>query len=420
MPALLDHADPRLGLRAARAAPNDPMTRAAIRLLGDTLAESGDGVLSGPAVGLPVQIIALRQGDLTGYYLNPTIVSLGPLALSHAETSQHTGPIRRNTPRAKKLTFRGTDLSGVAQQADLSGELALRAQQAFDLLDSPAPLGWLSAFHRALLNERDAPRRQLFEAVNVGLYSTPPYDGSRPETASGLRFSAPNIVAVHPDAPGAALTHIDGLDPLRPTGRKNRALLSLMAALSTGKPALFSDPSQLDLIVGTLLIIPGMKAFLTTQPDAWPMNAISQLGLAPSLRSTPLDVQTFDDPLESLKGLDSVLVDLTVPSTTSAPDVPALRNIARALAGTSGALLCVTQVLDPELEDRLKTCFTSVYLIEVDDNSKIYCAMKTPIDIGSARARLLSRTTKTGAVDLGALLSIPWLSLRKDGQREVL
>lgn len=44
MPALLDHADPRLGLRAARAAPNDPMTRAAIRLLGDTLAESGDGV----------------------------------------------------------------------------------------------------------------------------------------------------------------------------------------------------------------------------------------------------------------------------------------------------------------------------------------------------------------------------------------
>lgn len=208
MPALLDHADPRLGLRAARAAPNDPMTRAAIRLLGDTLAESGDGVLSGPAVGLPVQIIALRQGDLTGYYLNPTIVLLGPLALSHAETSQHTGPIRRNTPRAKKLTFRGTDLSGVAQQADLSGELALRAQQAFDLLDSPAPLGWLSAFHRALLNERDAPRRQLFEAVNVGLYSTPPYDGSRPETASGLRFSAPNIVAVHPDAPGAALTHI--------------------------------------------------------------------------------------------------------------------------------------------------------------------------------------------------------------------
>lgn len=133
---LLMFNDPRLGLRPNEARSDDLLTRVALRILDDALAADGDRVLSAPAIGIPVRALAMRQGADVIHLLNPSLSSLSDVVLNRGETSPQTGPMRRNTWRARTVTLAGWQAGGLPFSRVLEGPLAIGAQQAIDLLDN--------------------------------------------------------------------------------------------------------------------------------------------------------------------------------------------------------------------------------------------------------------------------------------------
>ena len=71
MAEFLAYDDPRIHMSPAAAAIGDGATRAALRILSDALALRQDRILSAPALGIPVRVLAARRGDTIQYLLNP-------------------------------------------------------------------------------------------------------------------------------------------------------------------------------------------------------------------------------------------------------------------------------------------------------------------------------------------------------------
>lgn len=408
---LVQPTDPRLGLPVAPASPGDPMTHAAVRLLGDVMAQLRTGALSAPAVGVPVSLIALRDLDVTRYFLNPTIRALGPCDSLHGEVFCLTGPIRRNTERARWLALRGIDLAGTDRTVDLEDDLALQVQQALDLLHGRPPDTWLTPFHRAWLAERKPERRDMFQRVNAGLDL-----GQHGRKAVLRQVDAGTLQLMSDDGASAVGPAVDIENPVRPTQPGDRHVLALFDALPAAKRVLFASPVSSGLLVAALLVHRGLTAFVSSGA-AWPYRAFQQLGLRASLQEHPFEPASLDP---SGDRFHAILID----GQCNGPEVPRDRTmlcaLARVLDAETGVALFAMQSPDAGLEEALQSAFQAIYAIggTAQGTGTLYLAAKKTPDISAMRAMILSASRTSDLSDRSAILRGQWTHLRKDGKRE--
>lgn len=397
---ILDHTDPRLGLRPNVARLEDGLTRAAIRILTDALASFGDRAISGPSLGLPLRIIAVRLGDLVHCVLNPSLVEARHLYLSQGETSLHLAGMRRDVVRAAEVTLSGTGISGKQISLALTGTPALEVQQAFELLDGQSPFGWMTAFHQVWSRSRGTPAAGLFETVNAGLYAPP--------VGAGIIRDGLNRRKIMFE--GDHICDIDALNPLTPLGPHDPLVLGLMVQFSGMRSAFFSQPRQFGIAVAAQLMAPGMAVHVSQ--GSWPLEAARALGLAP---------QTHPFALAGLPEDSAIKLDLAMIDHASRPGtaLPAdLRSISRVLSGERGALIIVTPAEDAALEEMLQKHFAVVYAFS-GPLYRVYVARKSPLTASVLQARLLNTAHRLGLADL------PWRVqisegqiLRKDGRKD--
>ncbi|TJZ87129.1 peptide deformylase [Paracoccus hibiscisoli] len=403
---LLMFNDPRLGLRPNEARSDDVLTRVALRILDDALAADGDRVLSAPAIGIPVRALAMRQGADVIHLLNPSLSSLSDVVLNRGETSPQTGPMRRNTWRARTVTLSGWQAGGLPFSRVLEGPLAIGAQQAIDLLDNQQSFSWITPFHRSWAVTTNATARARAEGINRGLHPT---DGG----TGPLRALDDRRVAVHGDD-GQALCVLDSLDPSLPIEAADRQILAVMFAASAMRHVLVLAPEQFGVAVAALALVPGLTVHHET--GGWPLGAVAALDLGRAHTTARLA-----DPIPA-EGAAGPRFDAIVLRGDAAwlqgPDArTAMRRAARRLSGDGGVMMvrCATPL--PEVEDLLQASFPVLYLVDDGAGQALYVAAKARLDLAAARARLLSIVNQTDHPALWPAGAMGWQLITKSGDR---
>lgn len=402
----LAYNDPRLLISPSVAALGDGATRAALRVLTDALSPRLDQVVSAPAFGLPVRLIASRRGDEIQYLLNPKLIEAAEFVRNIGETSPHTGPVRRNTLRAKRVLMVGTGLGGEQQILKVEDRQAFEAQMALDLMESPNPFDWITPYHSHWLRHGAG----YFEAVNAGLYSA--------QSEGILRFDDLNRVTLHLAGADSALCTMDALNPMIPVIKRHRRLLALISVLTPLKNLYLAEAENLPVLLGGLLVSGGLKVF--GPENLLPGEVLTRLGIAPAYRSLALSgLISGSVSAEGGAAFDAVMFDRVASPSAPIPTQSNLRQIAKNLDGMSGTFLIAMPGLDSNLEQDLQAVFPHVFAFPSAEGEVIYTARKSWEGESAIRARIISGDAKSGT-NLVDTLSEPWIHLRKDGERQPL
>lgn len=398
----LAYNDPRIYMSPAVAAIGDSATHAALRVLTDVLSPRHDQVVSAPAFGLPVRVLAARRGDNIQYLLNPKLIEAAEFVRNIGESSPHTGSVRRNTLRARRVLMSGTGLAGEQQILKVEDRQAFEAQMALDLMERPDPFDWITPYHRHWLRSRAG----YFEAVNAGLYSA--------RAGDMLRFEDLNRVTLHPDGSDSALCTVDALNPMIPVTKRHHRLLALISVLTPLGNIYVAEAVNLPVILAALLVSGGLT--VSGPENLIPREVLTRLGISPAIRSLPL---SGIDSGQVEAAFDAVLFDKVASPAAPIPTQSSLRHIAKNLDGMTGTFLMAMPAIDSRLEEDLQAVFPHVFAFPSAEGEVIYAARKSWEGEGAIRGRIIRGGAKSGT-ELVDALSEPWFYLRKDGERQLL
>lgn len=390
---LLSYDDPRLQLRANVASLTDPLTRSAMRVLDDLLSHQKEGLLSAPAIGLPVRLISIKTGDRLGHFLNPRIASAGDMRINRGELNPLTGRIKRNVWRAFQVTLEGTDLSGQPRSVNLAGAMAIAAQQAFELFDRPQAFDWLTAFHQSWARARDPVAVARFQSIQTGLFAAP---DAATEAAATTPLACTGLRQVElRDDEARPLCVIDMLNPQHPLRALDRSILASLLALSGLRNILMMTPTAAPVVIASLAMVTKLTVYHAA--SGWPVHALGLLGLAPALQAAPIDEHGIPQGGDIRQ--DAILLEDGHPILAGAEAITALRRLGKQLSGSGGVLMISALARDPLLEDQLAAAFPALHLVNSPEGV-IYLASKTRLDIDKSRARLITIANACGATDL--------------------
>lgn len=415
MPAhrILSFTDPRLGMRMAEARADDMATRAAMRILDDLLAATGDGLIAAPAIGLPVRCLALRRGAEVIHVLNPAIPAAGDFALNRAETSPLTGPIRRHVWRARQVTLTGTHPTGLPVHELLEGRMAVLAQQALDLLDNRAGFDWITPFHRAWVASSDPALRARAEAVNRALHLAP-WQGD-PGIPAGTPLVALDRrqVQIRDDA-GQPVALLDPGDPALPIDATDRRCLGILFTAPVLRQVMILSRQRAALAVSLLTILPGIT--LHHPASGWPQRAMEQMQLSAACRVTALrDPPPLPDGPDPK--MDAIVMDGS-DDWLQGPEAAALmRQQARRLNGNGGIAVICCASASAMIEDLLQAVFPSVHVIDERQAGTLYLAFRSRPDLPAAHARALRLSNQLGRPGLVQPATGGWQILTRSGER---
>lgn len=405
MSKLVKFSDPRLRVAAAKADLEDVETQGAIQVLKARMAFKRGSAVSGPAVGMPVRVLAIGEGDYTTVFLNPSLLAASDHYLSRAEQWVHTGNVRRNVMRARQISISGTGLHGKTFSADYSDALALKIQQQMDLLNSANPFHWVTRFHHMQLLDDNDKRRKIAERASAGLYELLNRDQTVPSTPNAL-----NLLALEPtqeDAPGI---EIDALDPLELRSSVHRDVLSLILGITAVGKVCFLSPSFVEMFLAAKLINPALTAHFPKEHMACNQPAIRTLGLEKFSGAFEGGASALADAPGTM---DAVVLDARTDAQSEPLEGDDLRHISRALNGPKGAFVLSTKGSDAAWEKMLLAAFPYVYVQAVSEHQNHYVATKTAIHPARVQARLNELSSRLQLSGAQSILHFPLRLLTK-------
>lgn len=407
--SVLHFTDPRLGLRTNDASAEDALTRMAMRILDDMLLGAGDAVLCAPAVGIPVRLIAIRQGAQIIHVLNPRVSAVSDMHMNRAETFSPTGPIRRHTWRGRKVTLTGQQAGGLGYEETLEGALAIAVQQAMELLENRSPFDWITGFHRHWIGSTNPVARSRADGLNRALHqAAATSDGKEPLVTLDTR-----MVRVNDDA-GQALAVMDALNPVLPVDPLDLRCMGILTATSALREILITSARHFPLACGTLALLPNLTVHHLA--DCWPLKAMATMDMQGAFRTARL---TDPPPAEGEPGtrFDALVADETEDWLTGPDAMVLMRLQARRLSGRGGVVLVCCAAPSAAIEDLLQAVFPVLYAVEDAQAGTIYVAAKARLDMDAARARAVSVAHQASQPALIRASCDGWQLITKSGDR---
>lgn len=414
---LLSYDDPRLHIHVADANSDDPLTRAAIKLMDDALASPGDRVIAAPSFGLPVRLISVRQGEWRHHLCNPRFSGARKVRINWGETSPHTGPVRRNVWRADEVDIMGIDLSGQQRQMTLKGDQAIAVQQAFEIFDRPDPFSWVTGFQRNWIRASSPAAAERLAGINRGLL-----EAARPGTEAAvlapLAFASMNEIEVRGDSQDrSVLTRIDMNDPGSPVCPQDMEILSILLGSSMLGQLLILSRQRLGLAVAALAMLTNLK--VSYRPDGWPVQATNRLGLGGAMQPYSGNLAQIA-PRSTPPKFDGIVMDMDDPYLADLSGPNPLSGFGKSLSGASAPLIIAGPARSQSIEDGLLSALPFVYQMDSRDGGVIYVGLKERLSLDAAYGRLLALENASSLAGMLEAMAQGWHLLTKSGERQPL
>lgn len=414
---LLSYDDPRLRLHSAEASIDNPLARAAVRILDEALSDPVDNVVSAAALGLPLRIISVRIGEWRHHLFNPVISGARHIRVNWKERSPHTGPVLRNTYRAGEIDLIGTDLAGEKREMTLDGKLAIAAQQAFELLDRADPFAWLTSFQRNWLRASSQQAADRLAGIAKALFDCP-HPGGDGAASGPLAFKTMNEVELRgDDAKRPVLARLDVHDPGRPLCPRDMEILAILLGTCRMGHVLIRSPRRMGLAVALLAMLTNLK--LSYRLEGWPVQATDMLGLGSVMKPCNGDLIGAET-REPRQQFDGIVMELDDPHLAELSGRNPLSGLGKSLSGLNAPLIIAGDARSPAIEDALLAALPFVYQMDSRNGGVIYVCLKDRLSLDTVYGRLLALENVSALGGMIEAASQGWHLLTKSGEREPL
>lgn len=298
----LDISDPRLRMHVSEADPKESSTKWAVSVLHNSLYGHENRAISGPSLGIPLRILALRLNGQTLCLANPKILAAGELRHYFGVRNIHMPQISLRACLPQTLEISGISPDGRSHTLEVPEEAIFDVIQAFSLFDGIDPLSFLTPFHKLWLKNRATSARPLFENISHALMRA--HDA--PQATSALRAQDISHVALCDDN-GQEIAQLSSTSPSFPVDKVDQSLLFLLVRFSHLEHCFFAQPSLVSLAISTAMHCGGSAVHLSS--ESYPNRAIAELRLGGFIVPSPLSQNNTNPALIEQTALGSIVID---------------------------------------------------------------------------------------------------------------